>query len=301
MKWTSKIYNIKQNKEIKQKLNLSITRFRHSLPEGTRISNYANQDEVFESKISRDMHVIKRHQDEVFESKISRDMHVLKRQSNKLAIALSSKNVHNIDKFLKLVAKDVVGLFIYDCPNLNFKKAVTFFEKASEVTYLTLCRSSIKSEFLLLILQQGLLPKLRFLETDDVNDEVLAALSSSPYLNTLILTQPKLTCTTNGFQQLYDSGGGKSLINVSTRFGDCFLSKDHLPTNLNIQGKNGLTASRMIIILRSIKINSLPHSHHSSFYISSGNRLRKYIASINGKFRKKKGSNSTRSELGQYV
>jgi len=269
MKWTSKIYNIKQNKEIKHDFNLSITRFRHSLPEGTRISNYANQDEVSESNIRRDMHVIKR-------------------QRNKLAIALSSKHVNNIDNTLQSVAKDVVGLFLYDCPDLNFKKAVTFFEKASEVTNLTLCRSSIKSEFLLLILQQGLLPKLRFLETDDINDEVLAALSSSPYLNTLILTQPKLTCTTNGFQQLYDSGGGKSSMNVSTRFGDCLLSKEHSRTNLNIQGKNGLKASRMIIILRSININSLPHSHHSGFYISSGNRLRKYIASINGKFRKKK-------------
>eukprot|EP00578_Thalassiosira_sp_NH16_P002914 CAMPEP_0181135426 /NCGR_PEP_ID=MMETSP1071-20121207/32624_1 /TAXON_ID=35127 /ORGANISM="Thalassiosira sp., Strain NH16" /LENGTH=479 /DNA_ID=CAMNT_0023222029 /DNA_START=166 /DNA_END=1605 /DNA_ORIENTATION=+ len=135
-------------------------------------------------------------------------------------VIAASEDLHDLS-LLDDVAGRITGLFLYGCHKLDRTKMEAFFSKLVNLESLTLDSCSPLDMyredgiFLKTVFSGGMLPKLKFLETDAATDDAIAEMSTCPDLVKITFVYPSLDITNEGIQRLVDAGGGQELMNVS--------------------------------------------------------------------------------------
>ena len=75
------------------------------------------------------------------------------------------------------------------------------------------------------VFSRGVLSKLKFLETDTVTDDAIAAMGKSPDIVEIVFSYVSGSITNNGFQHLVDAVGAKAIVKVSAGTLKKYMSK----------------------------------------------------------------------------
>ena len=152
------------------------------------------------------------------------------------AVAIAASEDLKDLSLLNDVAGRITGLFLYGCHKLDRTKMEAFFSKLVNLESLTLDSCSPLDMyredgiFLKTVFSGGMLPKLKFIETDAATDDAIAEMSTCPDIVKITFVYPSLNVTNEGIQRLVDAGGGKELMNVSAG-----TLKKHLSKSLTMK------------------------------------------------------------------
>jgi hypothetical protein len=108
------------------------------------------------------------------------------------------------------VCDQIKGLALFGNPNMT-KEAITAFLACCPKLEALVLAYDMEASFVQSIFQANLLPKLRFLEISEANNDAVAAMASAPNLQKIIVRSHDLNLTNKGFGRLVKAGGGKAL------------------------------------------------------------------------------------------
>jgi hypothetical protein len=108
------------------------------------------------------------------------------------------------------VCDQLKGLVLFANPNLTKEAIIAFLSRCPNLEAFVLA-FDVEAAFVQSIFEANLLPKLRFFEVSEANDDAVAAMASAPNLQKLIVREYDFDLTNKGFGRLVRAGGGQAL------------------------------------------------------------------------------------------
>lgn len=207
----------------RDKSSAALSRFRRSLPPNTKLTNLvSNVVDNSSPEVSKLIIYNPTEQDDLIASirKEAPPAGDEDAEGSGWAVAIAASDKLKQISLLNDVADKITGLFIYCVREVPAEDWIDFFSKLTNLESLTIvdftdiCKakdySILKTAF-----ERGYLPKLKFLETSNANDDMIASMTTSPIITEIVFTAPHAGITNEGFQRLVDAGGAKELMKIS--------------------------------------------------------------------------------------
>lgn len=110
------------------------------------------------------------------------------------------------------VCNRLTGLYLFSALNMDKKVIEDFLKRCPRIESLTLAYMDTTNEaFFRGLFTKGLLPKLKFVEVSHVDEDGIAAMSSSPDLREIVFRYRAPEINNSGFKRLVQNGGAQNL------------------------------------------------------------------------------------------
>jgi hypothetical protein len=137
--------------------------------------------------------------------------------SGDLALSIiSTWHLKDLSGVTVTVCDQIKGLVLFSNPNLPTEAITVFLARCPNLEALVLA-SDVENSFVQSIFQVNSFPKLRFLEVSKASDYAIAAMTSAPNLQKLIVRAHDSNLTNKGFGCLIAAGGGKALQAITVK------------------------------------------------------------------------------------